>query len=69
MTNEELSFFEFTQLLQEEQYEVAFIDGEFVCVYEKADLKIVLYKLYTFFVEVAYNSEDNKIVGLTSFLK
>lgn len=67
--NEELSFFEFTQLSQETQYELAFTQGEFVGVSEKKEVRFVLYKLFTFFVEIVYDSKDNKIINLTSFMK
>ncbi|WP_312762434.1 hypothetical protein [Epilithonimonas sp.] len=37
-----LSFFEFTQLSQEAQYDLAFTHGEFVVVSKKEDVRFVL---------------------------
>lgn len=64
----ELSFYEFIQLLDEEQYELVFKEGEFLNSSIKSDLKFALYKLNSFFVEVVYDAEENKIVSLTSFM-
>lgn len=65
----ELSFFEFTQLSQEAQYELAFTHGEFIDASEKDDMRFALYKLYSFYVEIVCDSTNNKIINLTSFLK
>jgi len=43
--------------------------GEFVDVSEKGNVRFVLYKLYSFYVEVLYDEECNKIINLTSFMK
>lgn len=66
--DKDISFFEFTQLSQEEQYHLVFTQGEFIEALEKDRLKYVQYQLYNFFVELIYNAKDNKIIGLTSFL-
>jgi len=66
--NKEISFFEFTQLSQEEQYHLVFMHGKFIEALEKDSFKYVQYQLYNFFVEVIYNAKDNKIIELTSFL-
>jgi 5-hydroxyisourate hydrolase-like protein (transthyretin family) len=64
----ELSFYEFTQLSEEGQYELVFKEGEFLNSSTKNDLKFALYKLYSFFVEVVYDAQRNKVVSLTSFM-
>ncbi|MCD1117548.1 hypothetical protein [Chryseobacterium turcicum] len=66
--SKELSFYEFTQLPEEEQYELVFSSGEFIDSSVKGEVKYVLYKLYSFFVEVAYNSYDNKIINMSTFM-
>lgn len=66
--SKELSFYEFTQLPEEKQYEIVFSSGEFVDSSVKGEVKFVLYKLYSFFVEVAYNSYDNKIMNMSTFM-
>jgi hypothetical protein len=65
----QLSFYEFTQLPKEEQYELALREGEFIGTTEKNDVKFALYKFYTFYVEVAYDGIKNKVVSLTCFLQ
>ena len=66
--DKDISFFEFTQLAQEEQFHLVFTQGKFIEALEKERLKYVQYQLYNFFVEVIYNHKDNKIIGLNSFL-
>ena len=66
--NSFISFYEFTQLSQQEQYYLVFTQGVIIGIKEVDKSKFVLYKLYNFFVEVLYNTLDNKIIGLTSFL-
>ncbi|MFT3920031.1 hypothetical protein [Cloacibacterium sp.] len=66
--NSFISFYEFTQLSQQEQYYLVFTQGVIIGIKEVDKTKFVLYKLYNFFVEVLYNTLDNKIIGLTSFL-
>ncbi|KFC19694.1 hypothetical protein [Chryseobacterium sp. FH1] len=66
--NKEISFYEFTQLSDEEQYELVFKEGEFLNYSIKNDLRFTLYKLKNFFVEVVYDARENKIVNLSSFM-
>jgi len=66
--NSFISFYEFTQLSQQEQYYLVFTQGVIIGINETDKSKFILYKLYNFFVEVLYNTLDNKIIGLTSFL-
>ncbi len=66
--NNEYTFYEYTQLPESKQYDLVFTKGEFIDSSVKNDVKFALYKLYNFYVEVIYNSIDNKIVGFTSFL-
>ena len=63
----ELSFFEFTQLSKQQQYELVFNEGEYTDVAEIGESEYVLYKLYGFFVEVEYKIKENKIVNLVSY--
>ncbi|PWN58441.1 hypothetical protein C1634_023095 [Chryseobacterium viscerum] len=65
----ELSFYEFTQLSESERYDLVFREGEFIDSSIRNDVKFALYKLYSFNVEVIYDSTGNRIIGLTSFLK
>lgn len=65
----QLSFYEFTQLPKEEQYELALGEGEFIGTTEKNEVKFALYKLLNFYVEVVYDGMKNKVVSLTCFLQ
>lgn len=62
-----LSFFEFTHLGEEEQYNFTFKNGDFVETSEIGNKKFVLYKLSNFFVEIIYDIERNSIISLTAF--
>lgn len=64
-----LSFYEFTQLSKDEQYHIVFTEGKFVDVNLKNNIKYVLYEVFGFFAEVVFDSENNKVISLTSFLK
>lgn len=66
--NKEYTFYEFTQLSEEQQHDLVFTKGDFINTSVKGNIKFALYKLYNFYVEVIYDSVDNKIVSLTSFL-
>lgn len=63
-----MTFFEFTELSEHKQYDLLFTSGEFVDSTEKGNANYVLYKLYTFYVEVVYDSQTNIIKGISSFL-
>lgn len=65
--NKEIFFYEFTQLSDEQQYDLLFREGELLDSSTRNEVKFVLYKLYSFFVEVVYVAGDNKIVTLSSF--
>ncbi|WP_159474782.1 hypothetical protein [Chryseobacterium sp. 18068] len=65
---QKLSFYEFTQLSDEQQYDLLFRNGEFLNYSVRNNVKFALYKLYNFFVEVVYDNENNKIINLSSFM-
>ncbi len=50
----ELSFYEFTLLLNEEQHELVFKEVKFLNSSTKNDMGFALYNLNSFFVEVVY---------------
>ena len=65
----EISFYSFTPLPDEKQYELVFTDVEFINFREVGSSKFVLYRLYGFLVELAYNILQNKIVKKVVFQK
>lgn len=64
-----LSFYEFTQLPDEQQFNLVFKEGEFIDSREIGGNRFVLYKLYGFFVELQYNISENSIVNKVAFQK
>lgn len=67
--SEKLTFYEYSQLQTDEQYDLVFRKGEFIEASEKDNVRFALYKLYGFYVEVVYDFVNNKIVSLTSFIQ
>lgn len=64
-----ISFYNFTQLPDDKQYELVFRDAEFLDFREVGSSKFVLYKLYGFCVELEYNILKNTIVKKVVFQK
>ncbi|MAB38701.1 MAG: hypothetical protein CL528_01940 [Aequorivita sp.] len=62
-----LSFHDFKNLAQQEQYDLVFTQGDFINYYLKEEIRYVLYSLFKFFVEVEYNVSKNKISNLIAF--
>ncbi|EJL74277.1 hypothetical protein [Chryseobacterium populi] len=64
-----LSFYEFTQLSEIEQYNLVFEKGRLISSSLKGDIEFTLYELFNFYVEVAYHSKDNKVINLNRYMK
>lgn len=62
-----LSFYDFTQLPDEQQFNLVFKEGEFIDSKEIGKNRFALYKLYGFFVELQYNVLQNKLVNKLVF--
>lgn len=58
-----ISFYDFTLLPDQHQFDLVFKDGEFIDFREVGNSKFVLYKLYGFFVELQYDILQNSIVN------
>lgn len=65
---EELSFYDFTQLPEEQQYHITFRLATFLEHRISGKYKYVLYRLNNFFVEILYNSATNEVIQLTSYI-
>lgn len=63
----EISFYSFTPLPDEKQYELVFTDAEFINFREVGSSKFVLYRLYGFFVELQYDVLQNHIMNKIVF--
>ncbi len=63
-----MGLYEFNILNEHDKYDCVFTSGQFVDVVSKKRIKYVLYSVSNFWVEVRYNEETNKIIGITSFV-
>lgn len=64
-----ISFYDFTLLPDQQQFDLVFKDGEFIDFREVGNSKFVLYKLYNFTVEIQYDILANSIVNKVVFQK
>jgi len=64
----ELTLYEFKMLSDNEQYDLIFKEGEFLDALIQGNVRFALYAVYKFFVEIEYNSVNNKIVNKISFI-
>lgn len=62
-----ISFFDFTLLVDEQQFELVFTEGEFIDFQDVGSSKFVLYRLYGFFVELEYDFLQNHIINKIVF--
>ena len=62
-----ISFFDFTLLVDEQQFELVFTEGEFIDFQDVGSSKFVLYRLYGFFVELEYDVLQNHIINKIVF--
>ena len=64
-----ITLYEFLALPDQEQYNIVFNTGEYLDIRIEESRRFVLYAVDLFFVEVEYNSEDNKIVNKRAFVQ
>lgn len=64
---EKLTFQNFKDLAQNEQYDLVFTQGDFINYYLKGETRYALYSLFNFFVEIEYNVRKNKILNIIAF--
>ena len=64
-----MTLYEYKLLPDAEQYEVLFNQGDFVTSRISGTKRYALYSLFLFFLEVEYNSAENKIVKKVSFVR
>jgi hypothetical protein len=62
-----LSFHDFKNLAQHEQYDLVFTQGDFINYYLKGETRYALYSLFNCFVEIEYQVANNTITNLISF--
>tara|TARA_B100002051_G_scaffold271872_1_gene307444 strand:- start:1091 stop:1339 length:249 start_codon:yes stop_codon:yes gene_type:complete len=58
---------EFNTLIQHDQYDLVFTKGDFVNYYLNGNTRYALYALFRFFVEIEFNTTQNKIMNLVAF--
>ncbi len=54
--------YEFKLLSENQQTEVVWIEGDFVADRKEGDYAILLYQLYSFYVEVKYSGKTNRFL-------
>lgn len=62
-----LTLYDFNGMDKNTQAEAVFSEGVYVDDRDEDGLKVQLYRLYSFYVEVYYNPEENKITRYRSF--
>jgi len=62
-----MTLYEFNLLNEEDQYQSVWDNGTFIDSVTSEGFKMALYAIDKFYVEVRYDSESNKIIGLKSF--
>lgn len=64
-----ITLYEFLALPDQEQYDILFKAGEYLDVRIEENRRFVLYAVDLFFVEVEYDSENNKIINKRAFVQ
>lgn len=62
-----ITLYEFNKLHEQEQYSITFNQGTFLEYLEQKNKKLVLYAVDLFFVQVIYDTTNNKIKSLSAF--
>ena len=57
----------FKALLEHDQYDITFKEGDFIEYWLNGNQRFALYAVYKFYVEVEYKVSENRIVKLISF--
>nr|MUH39673.1 hypothetical protein [Zobellia laminariae] len=60
-----MGIYEFNVLDDHSKYDLVFTKGQFVDTVIEKETKYVLYSLSYFWVELVYNSTNNKIIGIS----
>ena len=64
-----MTLYEFKCLAEDAQYTVTFTEGIFIEYSIEDPIRYALYAVDRFFVEVAYDSTNNNIIQLVSFIE
>jgi len=62
-----ISLREFEMLSEHERYDITFTEGVFIEYWIEGDTRFALYAVFMFYVEVEYNTTENKIKNMISF--
>jgi hypothetical protein len=63
-----MGIYDFNILNEHDKYDCVFTRGQFVDVVSDIHIKYVLYSVSYFWVEVRYDAQTNKIIGIASFV-
>ena len=64
-----MGIYEFNVLSMNDKGNKTFNEGQFVDTVTEGNIKYALYSLSYFWVEVEYDSSNNKIIGISSFVE
>jgi len=64
---ERFTFYEYTSLSDHDQYNLLFTVGDFLDVKIVGNNRYVLYRVYNFYVELTYDTENNTILDKVVF--
>ena len=62
-----MTLYEFKSLSEDQQTELVWSEGDFVADRHESDCCILLYQIRSFYVELYYNGQANKLSKLRSF--
>ncbi len=63
-----MGIYEFNILPLEDRYSMTYNEGQFVDTVTEGSIKYVLYSLFYFWVEIQYDSLNNKTIDIASFV-
>ncbi len=64
-----ISYYDFKNMQKHSQHELVLSKGKVICETDKNELKIVLYDMRSFSVEIVYHTVTKKIASLSAFHK
>ncbi|MCM4170061.1 hypothetical protein DHD32_01105 [Arenibacter sp. TNZ] len=63
-----MGIYEFNILSEHDKYDLVFTKGQFIDTITRDEIKYVLYSVSMFWVEVVYDIDANKLIGISNFV-
>ena len=67
LTFERMTLYEFNMLEKEDQHSAVWNYGTHICERIEGPHKLILYQIFSFYIELYYSFEDNRLTKLRSF--